>query len=78
MQSDTGMRIPTVDEQPVVPVYPTVAQALGISRATAYHAIRAGEIPAIKVGSRVLVPTAWLRRVLQLDELDGPETAPAA
>jgi hypothetical protein len=44
-----------------------VARAYGISRAAAYQAVLAGEIPSIKVGRRVVVPTAAVRRVLQLD-----------
>ena len=67
--------IPQSEDQPVLPVWPTVANALGICRASAYQAVRRGEIPVIRVGSRVLVPTAWLRRVL---ELDGPVTGGAA
>jgi excisionase family DNA binding protein len=59
--------VPLAEEVPVVPVHPTVTNALQISRATAYHAVKTGEIPSLRVGSRVLVPTAWLRRVLQLD-----------
>jgi hypothetical protein len=44
-----------------------VARAYGISRAAAYQAVLAGEIPSIKVGRRVVVPTAAVRRALQLD-----------
>ncbi len=44
------------------------AALLGVSRATAYAAVKSGEIPSIRVGRRVLVPTAALRRLLMLDE----------
>jgi excisionase family DNA binding protein len=43
------------------------AKALGISRGAGYEAVRTGEIPSIRIGGRVVVPTAWVRRALQLD-----------
>jgi excisionase family DNA binding protein len=50
-----------------------VAKAFHISRATAYEAVKNGTIPSIKVGRRVVVPTAAVRRMLQLD--GGPDAA---
>ena len=41
------------------------ASALGISRAFAYDAVRRGEIPAIKIGRRILVPRTALIRLLE-------------
>jgi excisionase family DNA binding protein len=43
---------------------PEVAQILGISRASAFAAARAGELPVIRVGKRVLVLRAALDRML--------------
>jgi excisionase family DNA binding protein len=40
------------------------AKRLGISRNSAYAAVKAGDIPTIKIGGRFLVPRAWLDRVL--------------
>lgn len=40
------------------------ADLLGIGRATAYDAVRRGEIPALRVGRRLLVPTGTLLRLL--------------
>jgi excisionase family DNA binding protein len=40
------------------------AKLLGIGRTTAYEAIERGEIPAIKIGSRRLVITAAVERML--------------
>jgi excisionase family DNA binding protein len=53
-------------------VHPTVsvdeaAKVLAISRGTAYEGIRTGQIPSIRIGGRIRVPTAALRRMLQLD-----------
>jgi excisionase family DNA binding protein len=42
------------------------AVILGISRAFAYDAVRRGEIPAIKIGRRILVPKLALNRLLEM------------
>lgn len=34
------------------------AQILGVARNTAYLAVERGEIPAIRVGKRIVIPTA--------------------
>lgn len=44
-----------------------VAAAFHISRAKAYEAVKTGDIPSIKLGRRLVVPTAAVRRMLQLD-----------
>ena len=45
------------------------ARLLGIGRALAYEAVKRGEIQSIKVGGRVMVPTAVLRRLLQIEQV---------
>jgi hypothetical protein len=51
---------------------PEAGKALGLVRERAYAAARDGYIPTIEVGSRRRqVPTAWLRRQLQLEDLAG-------
>jgi excisionase family DNA binding protein len=40
------------------------ARLLGVSRMTAYAAVRAGAIPSIRIGRRVLVPRVALDRLL--------------
>ena len=48
----------------------TVEQAaryLSLGRSAAYEAVRRGEIPSLKFGRSVRVPTAALRRLLELD-----------
>lgn len=42
-------------------------QALGLSRNSAYEGCRTGDIPSIRVGKRIVVPTAPLRKMLGLD-----------
>jgi excisionase family DNA binding protein len=49
------------------------AATLGISRASAYEGVRRGEIPAIRIGRRVLVPRVALDRLLSMPEVVEPE-----
>ena len=52
----------------------TVSEAagiLGISRSSAYECVRRGELRAIRLGRRLVVP-----RSAVLELLDGPRTAP--
>lgn len=44
------------------------ASLLGISRGSAYEAARRKEIPTIRIGRRLLVPTALLDRLLAGDQ----------
>ena len=41
------------------------ARILGIGRSAAYEAIRCGQIPAIRIGRRVLIPRVALLRMLE-------------
>jgi len=40
------------------------AKILGISRNTAYDAVKTGQLPTVKIGRRFLVPKAALERML--------------
>jgi len=40
------------------------ALALGIGRNSAYQGVKTGEIPSIKIGGRILVPTKALGNLL--------------
>lgn len=44
------------------------ARLLGISRGAAYEAVRAGAIPTLRIGRRLLVLTTPLRLLLRTDE----------
>ena len=59
----THTSLPDPIERPTLTVDET-ASVLGICRASAYEAVRAGEIPAVRIGRRVLVPTARLVAML--------------
>lgn len=54
---------------------PKAGRALGLSRNASYEAAARGEIETIRFGRRMVVPTAWLRRVLQLDQDSDREAA---
>jgi excisionase family DNA binding protein len=43
---------------------PEAAEALGVSRNSAYAAARSGDLPTIRIGRRLLVPVDALERKL--------------
>ena len=43
---------------------PELAARLGISKNSAYEAVKSGQIPSITVGHRILVPRAAVERLL--------------
>lgn len=43
---------------------PEAAALLGISRTVAYQAARSGDIPAVRIGRRLVVPRPALERML--------------
>ena len=42
-----------------------VAALLGISKGSAYAAVRSGQIPGLRIGGRVVVPAAVIERLLE-------------
>ena len=55
--------------RPAISVRET-AKLLGVTPATTYTWIRSGEIPSLKLGGRIRVPTAPLARLLGMDPED--------
>lgn len=55
MKNDTERVTLTVDE---------ARRMLGISRGSAYEAVRTGSIPSVRIGKRILIPRAALTRLL--------------
>lgn len=56
-----------------------VAKVLGTKRSATYEAVRRGQLgKVIRVGRTILVPTAALRRLLELDERDPDEETVSA
>lgn len=79
-------RRPTEETEPFQPppqrLTLTVEEAatlLGISRASAYEAVRKREIPSLRVGKRILVPRSQLQRLVDTDEsrIEGSGTGSA-
>ncbi|WP_261561598.1 helix-turn-helix domain-containing protein [Frankia tisae] len=66
----TDVLIGDLENAPVtVPLWPDAARALGIGRATAFAMARSDKFPVtvLKSGHRWRVPTAALRRILEID-----------
>jgi excisionase family DNA binding protein len=40
------------------------ARVLGISRTTAYECVRTGDLPALKLGGRIVIPTQVIEELL--------------
>lgn len=59
--------LPNPAAQPTISV-DLAGEILGISRSSAYQAARTGEIPTIRIGRRLVVPTAALLRLLDLEQ----------
>jgi excisionase family DNA binding protein len=49
------------------------AQVLGISRSSAYECVRRGELRALRLGRRLVVPRAALLDLLEPNECSAPE-----
>lgn len=64
-----------LSELPPTISIPQAAELLGIGRNQAYQAAARGELPTVRLGGRILVLTAPLRRMLRADE--QPASAPA-
>jgi len=56
--------IEEIKTKPVVPPWPTVGVALGLSKGGTYDAMRRGDFETLRVGKLIKVITAPLRRQL--------------
>lgn len=59
------------EPQPLTLTIPQAAELLGISVSKAYEAAKAGDLPTVKIGARVLVSRGRLE-----ESIDGPAVAP--
>lgn len=62
-------------DQPLVLTVPEAAQLLRISRAFAYELIARGDLPALRLGRRLVIPRHALDTLLNLSEDIHPEHA---
>ena len=64
------------DELPIMLSVPQLATALGISRSGAYALVQSAGFPALKIGSRIVIPTdellAWIHEHCLSNSLDKP------
>jgi excisionase family DNA binding protein len=51
-------------DRPATLTVEQAAKVLGISRGSAFDAVRRGEIPSVRIGRRILVPRARLEELL--------------
>jgi excisionase family DNA binding protein len=65
-RTGTALKRKLIDEVSVS--VETAGLALGLKRSSAYQAIRNGELPHVKIGRRIAVPTAAIRRMLQIED----------
>jgi hypothetical protein len=47
---------------------PTAGKAFGLGRNSTYAAVKSGELPSVRIGGKIAVPTAPLRKMLGLGE----------
>ena len=59
--------IPDPEDSPFVNV-PQAAKLLGVGRESAYRAVKSGEIPSIRIGKKIRIPVAALRRLAGLEK----------
>lgn len=55
----------SIDSLPDLATVEEAASVLRISRCTAYEAVRRGEIPCLRYGRAIRIPTLWLRRMIE-------------
>ena len=63
----TSNTFPDPEEMPFVDVV-EAGRLLGVGREAAYNAVRSGEITSIRVGKKIRVPVAALRRLADLEK----------
>lgn len=66
------MQLPDPERTPLIPAWPDAGEWLGLGRTATFDAVKRGEIPTIKLGRRLLVPVADLRRLAHLDPTPAP------
>lgn len=73
-----AVRVPDPEVQPVM-TPAEIASVFGASMPTIYDWIKSGEIPSIRLGRKIVIPTAAVRKLLGLDDnshtADDPEAA---
>jgi DNA binding domain, excisionase family len=58
--------VPAASDKPTMTVE-EAGECLGLGKTASYDAIHRGDIPHLRIGRRIVVPTAQLRRLLGMD-----------
>jgi excisionase family DNA binding protein len=77
MTALTTTETATATGAPLTLTVEEAGQLLGISRGAAYRAAANGQIPTIRLGRRLLVPTGHLHELLGITDHDDGATAEA-
>jgi len=73
--TDAPARLPDPHVQPTLNLWPETGRLLGLSRQATYDAANRGDFATIRIGRRILVPTAALARLLCIDDDPRPPAA---
>ncbi len=65
------------DEVSMTMTVSEAAGVLGISRSSAYECVRRGELRAVRLGRRLVVPRSAVTELLQGPQVDVPDHEPA-
>jgi excisionase family DNA binding protein len=62
-----------MDERPVLTIS-KAAELLGVSRAFGYELVARGELPAVRLGRRIMIPRVGIQRIIEnsVAELQPP------
>ena len=63
-----------IEDYPTTMTVEEAAELLGLSRSSAYRAAACGELPALRFGRRIVVPTARLLALLGYGEPQPADT----
>jgi len=66
MHTSSAPKLPDPESEPTLSV-PDAGALLGLGRSAAYSAAGSGQIPTLRLGRKLRVPTAALRRMVGLD-----------
>lgn len=64
MGFQTAIECPVMDQECLTYSVPEAGKLLGLSRNTAYDAVKRKELPTIRLGRKIRVPKAALQRLL--------------
>jgi hypothetical protein len=64
----TNQELEELLSRPTAPVPEVGRVVFGLSRNTSYQAAQKGDLPTIRIGRTLHVPTAWVRKTLGLED----------